>query len=232
MTHHISYSELFPKLFTGQHLVTLQIFVDGLVHDFLWQCPVVIRVCFQPVTGKLFVERRLTMSCFISFCRPEPGTVRCKHLITDHHVSFCIQSKLELGICDDDSFTQCILCTFFIQRDGVVTKFFSQFLSSSREVFFQMSYALFKRNILIVITDLCFGRRGVNRLRQFIGFFQSFRKFNATDFSGFLIALPVIYPRTMHSIGSISSFRHIILLPLNFSCWKNSGISFTSTEII
>jgi len=53
-----------------------------------------------------------------------------------------------------------------------------------------MSYALFKRNILIVITDLCFGRRGVNRLRQFIGFFQSFRKFNATDFSGFLIALP------------------------------------------
>ena len=41
-----------------------------------------------------------------------------------------------------------------------------------------------------MITDLCFGRRGVNRLRQFIGFFQSFRKFDTTDFSGFLIAFP------------------------------------------
>ena len=36
----------------------------------------------------------------------------------------------------------------------------------------------------------------------------------------------------MHSIGSISNFLHIMLFPSNFSCWKNSGISFTSTESI
>ena len=190
MTHHISYSELFPKLFTGQHLVTLQIFVDGLVHDFLWQCPVVIRVCFQPVTGKLFVERRLAVSCFVAICRPETGAVRCEHLITDHHVSFFIQTKFKFGICNNDTFAQCVFCTFFIQCNGVVTKFLSQFLSSSREVFFQVSYALLKGNIFIVITDLCFGRRGVNRFRQFIGFFQSFRKFDAADCSGFPCSFP------------------------------------------
>ena len=41
-----------------------------------------------------------------------------------------------------------------------------------------------------------------------------------------------MYPLTIHSIGSISNFLHIMLLPLNSSFWKNSGISLLSTDII
>ena len=36
----------------------------------------------------------------------------------------------------------------------------------------------------------------------------------------------------MHSTGIISSFRQSMLLPSNLSWRKNSGISFTSTEIM
>ena len=36
----------------------------------------------------------------------------------------------------------------------------------------------------------------------------------------------------MHSIGSIVSFLHFMLLPMNCGCWKNSGMSLLSTEIM
>ena len=68
-----------------KHLICLEIFVDCLVHDFLWKSPVVVRVCFQPVTGKLLVKGWLAMTWLISICRPESGAVRCKHRSWIYH---------------------------------------------------------------------------------------------------------------------------------------------------
>ena len=53
-----------------------------------------------------------------------------------------------------------------------------------------MSNALLKGNILVVITDLGFGGRCVDRFRQFIGFFQTFRQFDAADSTVLLVACP------------------------------------------
>ena len=93
------------KVFTCEHLVCLQIFLDRFVNDLLRECPVVVRICFQPVTGKLFVKRRLPMSRFITVCRPEAGAVRCEHLITDNKATILVKTKFKFGICNDDSFT-------------------------------------------------------------------------------------------------------------------------------
>ena len=154
----------------GQHLICLQILGNGLVHDILGQSPVIVRVGLQPVAGKLFVEGRLSMTCFIAVCRPETGAVRCQHLVSDHDIAVLIQTKLKLGIRNDDTAAQCILSALFIQSDGAVTQLLCVFLSLARESLFQIIYTLLERNILIMITDLCFGRWCVDGLRQLVGF--------------------------------------------------------------
>ena len=49
---------------------------------------------------------------------------------------------------------------------------------------------LLKGNILIVITDLSLGRWCVDRLRQLVGFFQTFRKLDAAYSTVLLVACP------------------------------------------
>ena len=44
------------QFFTSQHLISLQIFINRLIHDLLRQCPVIIRICFQPVSSKLLIK--------------------------------------------------------------------------------------------------------------------------------------------------------------------------------
>ena len=97
------------------------------------------------------------MSWFVTVCRPETGAVRCQHFITDYHISIFIQTELEFGVSNDDTFAQCVFCTFFIESNRIVTKFFCEFLTSAREIFLEMFYTLLERNIFIVVTDLGFG---------------------------------------------------------------------------
>ena len=101
------------QFFTCQHLICLKIFIDCFIHDILRKCPVIIRICFQPVAGKLFVKGWLSMSRFVSFSWPETRTVWCQHLITDYKITIFIQTKLKFCVCNDNSFAQCVLCTFF-----------------------------------------------------------------------------------------------------------------------
>lgn len=93
------------KFFTCDHLVALKIFVNCFLDNIIRKVPVIIRVRSQPVTCKLFVERRLSMAWFISFCRPETGAVRCQHFITDYHITVFIQAEFKFGICNDNAFT-------------------------------------------------------------------------------------------------------------------------------
>ena len=54
------------ELLTGEHLIALQVFLNGLVHDLLRQGPVVVRVGFQPVAGELFVKGGLAVARLIA----------------------------------------------------------------------------------------------------------------------------------------------------------------------
>ena len=108
------------------------------------------------------------MSWLIAICRPETGAVRCKHLITDNDISILIQTKLKLGICNNDALAQCVVCTLLIQCDSVITKLLCILLAFSRKILLQMNNALLIRNILIMITDLSLCRWCINWLRQLI----------------------------------------------------------------
>ena len=130
------------------------------------------RICGQPVTCKLLVEGWLSMSWFITVCRPETGAVRCQHFITDYHISVFIQTELEFGVSNDDTFAQCVFCTFLIQEQSCCHEACSAiFLTFAREIFLQVIYALLEGNVLIVVTDLGLGGRGVDWFRKLVGFF-------------------------------------------------------------
>ena len=68
----------------------------------------------EPVAGELLVEGRLTVTWLIAFCRPETGTVRCEHLVTDHEVALLVKTEFEFCIGNDDSLCEGVLSTFFI----------------------------------------------------------------------------------------------------------------------
>ena len=56
----------FYNSFASQHLVALQIFINGLLNDLFWQCPVISRMGSQPVAGKLLVKGWLGMTWFVA----------------------------------------------------------------------------------------------------------------------------------------------------------------------
>ena len=59
------------KFLSRQHLIALNIFIDLLLNHITRECPVVVRVCLQPVAGELLVKGRLSVSRLVSVCRPE-----------------------------------------------------------------------------------------------------------------------------------------------------------------
>ena len=124
----------------------------------------------EPVACELLVEGWLAVTNFVAFYRPETGAVRGKHLITDNDVAVLIEAELKFGISNDDSMTVSIVCAFFVKRDGAVAKLCSVLCTLAREVFLQVINALFLGDVFVVVTDLCFCGRSIDRLRQFLGF--------------------------------------------------------------
>lgn len=174
------------QILACQHLVSLKVFVNGLLHDVLRQLPAFFRVGFQPVTGELFVKGRLAMSWLVAVYRPETGAVGSQYFIPQYHVAVLIQSELELGICDNDSFGQCIIRTFFINSDGIVTKLGRIFCALAGETLLQIFHTLLIGDILIMISDLCLGGRGIDGLGKLICLLQTFRKLDTASVPFFL----------------------------------------------
>ena len=82
------------------------------------------------------------MSGLVAVYRPETGAVGSQYFIPQYHVAVLIQSELELGICDNDSFGQCIIRTFFINSDGIVTKLGRIFCALAGETLLQIFHTL------------------------------------------------------------------------------------------
>ena len=62
--------------------------------------------------------------------------------------------------------------------------------SSVGELLLEDGSALLERDVLIVITELCLRARREDRLRQFLGFLEALRQFDAADRAVLLIACP------------------------------------------
>ena len=130
------------------------------------------------------------MSGLVAVYRPETGAVGSQYFIPQYHVAVLIQSELELGICDNDSFGQCIIRTFFINSDGIVTKLGRIFCALAGETLLQIFHTLLIGDILIMISDLCLGGRGIDGLGKLICLLQTFRKLDTAYGTVLLVAFP------------------------------------------
>ena len=160
--------KLLFQLLTSQHFITLEIFLNGFLNNIFRQSPVISRICLEPVACKLLVEGRLAVTNFVAFYRPETGTVRSQHLVADDDVAVFVQTKLKLGICNDDAVAVCVVSAFLVECDGAVTQFFSILGTFAREVFLEVIDALLIGDVFVVITDLCLGGRGIDGLGKLL----------------------------------------------------------------
>ena len=125
----------------------------------------------EPVSGKLFVKGGLSVTGLVLISRPETGTVRCEHFITDHNSSLFVQTEFKLGVSNDDALAEGVICAFFVQGNGKITKFGGICFTLAGEVLLQIVNALLIGNILIVVADLCLGGGGIDGLRQLVRLF-------------------------------------------------------------
>ncbi len=142
------------------------------------RCPPAASSLFQGSAshGRTVCQRKAAMSGLVAVYRPETGAVGSQYFIPQYHVAVLIQSELQLGICDNDSFGQCIIRTFFINSDGIVTKLGRIFCALAGETLLQIFHTLLIGDILIMISDLRLGGRGIDGLGKLICLLQTFRK--------------------------------------------------------
>ena len=108
------------------------------------------------------------MTALVTVRRPETGTVGCEHLIAQYQIAVFIQTELEFCIGDDDPAAERVIGTFFIECQGSVAQRRGVLLTFAGEVFLQVNDTLLIGNVLVVVTDLRFGGRGVDRLGKFV----------------------------------------------------------------
>ena len=130
------------------------------------------------------------MSGFVAFNRPEAGGVGCQHLICEYDVSFFIQSEFELGVCDDDASGEGIICTSVIECKCLVPEFFRILCAMTREFFFQYFHGLFIGDVFVMIAQVCFCGRCVDRFGKLLRFLKSFRKTDSAYDTGLFVGCP------------------------------------------
>ena len=166
---------------------------------------------------ELLVEGRLTVAGLVTFGGPEAAAVGSQHLVAQDNIALLVKTEFELGVGDDDASGPCILSALLVEGDGAVAELLGILLSLSGKLLLQNFDALLEADILVVIADLGLGAGGIDGLRELVAFLQTLGKLNAADRAVLLVALPAaagdIAARTMHSMGSMLSFLHIMLLP-------------------
>ena len=154
------------QFFPCEHLISLQVDINRLLNDVIRQCPVIVRICLEPVACELLVKGRLSVSRLISVCRPEAGAVRCEHLVSEHDISVLVQTELKFRVSDDDTACQSVIRTFLVQSDSVIAQLCGILLTLARESFLQVFDTLLIGDIFVMIADLCLCGRCVDRFRQ------------------------------------------------------------------
>lgn len=177
-------------VFAGEQLVGLQILGNGLVNHVLRQVVVAVGVGLEPVAHELLIEGRLAVARLVAFQRPEAGGIRGEHFVAQHHVAVLIQTKLKLGVGNDDAAGERIFSTLLIQGNGVVAQLGGVLLAVAGELLFQHLDALFVGDVLVVVADLGLGGGSVDRLGQLVGLLQALGQLDAAHLAGLLVAGP------------------------------------------
>ena len=178
------------QLLAGQELISFLVLGNGLVDDILRQIVVAVGIGLEPVADELLIERGLTVAGLIALQQPEAAGIGGEHLIAQHHVAVLIQTKLELGIGNDDAAAQGIRGALLVQGNGVVPQLGGVVLAVAGELLFQHLNALFVADVLIVVADLSLGGRSVDGLGQLLGFLQALGQADAADGAVLLVAGP------------------------------------------
>ena len=84
------------------------------------------------------------MAWFVFIGRPETGTVRCEHFVSENYLAIVIKAKFKFCISYDYSAIKSMLCAFFIKRYGKIAKLPGIFFTLSRERLLKVIYAFFK----------------------------------------------------------------------------------------
>ena len=142
------------------------------------------------------------MTRLVALQRPEAGGIRGEHLIAQHHVAVLIQTKLELGVGDDDATGQGVLSALLVQGDGVVPQLGGVLFAVAGELLFQHLNAALVGDVLVVVADLGLGGGGNHD--QAVAIVVNF-----TDFA-FFDGLECSHSQTLHFPFSGRRARHIL----------------------
>ena len=130
------------------------------------------------------------MARLVALQRPEAGGIRGEHLVAQHHVAILVQTKLELGVGNDDAAGQGVLSALLVQGDGVVPQLGGVLFAVAGELLFQHLNAALVGDVLVVVADLGLGGGGVDGLRQLLGLLQTLGQLDAAHLAGLLVAGP------------------------------------------
>ncbi len=122
--------------------------------------------------------------------RPEAGGIRGQHLVAQDDLAVLVEAELELGVRDDDAAGQGVVGAFLVERDRAVADLRGELLAAAREGFLEDFNASLEADIFVVVADLGFGGRRVDRLRQLVALAEAFRQRDPADRAVLFVACP------------------------------------------
>ncbi|PHH50430.1 hypothetical protein CFIMG_004502RA [Ceratocystis fimbriata CBS 114723] len=149
----------------------------GRLDNILWQLDTFFAlhaILHQIIAYKLLVEAVLVTSNLILVGWPKAGRIRCQNLVSQHDlICFLIQSKLKLGVGNDDAALKRILCSGRVQRQ-------SQLLDALGVLFAPDQCSnLAGVDVLVLLALLGLGGGRKQRLRKLLALLHPSRHGNA-----------------------------------------------------
>ena len=108
------------------------------------------------------------MADLIALHRPEAGGIRSQHLICKYNIPILVQPELQLGIRDDDASGKRVIRASVIQGKGLVPQGLCVLRAVARELLLKNLHRALIGDILVVIADLGFGGRCVDRFGKLL----------------------------------------------------------------
>ena len=143
-------------------------------------------------------------SRFVTFNRPVAGRVGRQHFVHERQGAIFIQTKLELGVGNDDAFGQRKRSRQLVNLDADFFDLCGEFRTNNLD-------DLFVAYVFIVLANLRFCRGCKNRLGQLAGIAQPGRQWHTADSLSALVFLPA----TASQIAAHHRFNRNRLEPLD-----------------
>src|SRR5690606_14772217 len=167
-----------PGVSAGQSLERFTVLGGRLFEDVCRQTRrrrrLVPGLCFEPVAHELLVVRRRADAFGVTFCRPESRGIRREHLVHEVQLTVFVETKLELGVGDDDALAARVFRSLGIEPQRDITQLCSQLGA-------HCAHHIVEIDVLVMQTELGLCCRREDRFGQAAGQLQAFGKRNATD---------------------------------------------------